>query len=227
MQEPPPGQRGVDSGLDLLLSLSFRAGLFGCCCRAAGDRRVSHHVIGKTLDGRDIDLLELFGDSGAASSGKQESSSKKKKVWVVARQHPGELPCPRHASCAVVRSRAAPLCPGRGTAGESMAEWLVEGMVQRLLDPADPISRRLSELATVYIIPNINPDGSIRGHLRTNAAGANLNREWAAPSLARSPEASSTGLPAPVHGCIRSRTAEASNAHGPLPIGRPNSALET
>lgn len=37
-------------------------------------------------------------------------------------------------------------------------------------------------------------DGSIRGHLRTNAAGANLNREWApkgdydAPTLERSPE---------------------------------------
>lgn len=39
------------------------------------------------------------------------------------------------------------------------------------------------------------PDGSVRGHLRTNACGANLNREWAtvkpeykAPSLERSPE---------------------------------------
>ena len=44
----------------------------------------------------------------------------------------------------------------------------------------------------------MNPDGSVRGHLRTNACGANLNREWAtttkgediyiAPSLERSPE---------------------------------------
>lgn len=39
------------------------------------------------------------------------------------------------------------------------------------------------------------PDGAVRGHLRTNACGANLNREWAtvkpeykAPSLERSPE---------------------------------------
>ena len=37
-------------------------------------------------------------------------------------------------------------------------------------------------------VPNMNPDGSWRGHLRTNAAGANLNREWAAPSAQRSPE---------------------------------------
>lgn len=37
-------------------------------------------------------------------------------------------------------------------------------------------------------MPNVNPDGSIRGHLRTNAAGANLNREWKDPTLERSPE---------------------------------------
>ena len=40
----------------------------------------------------------------------------------------------------------------------------------------------------------MNPDGSVRGYLRTNACGANLNREWAstgtyeAPTLQRSPE---------------------------------------
>ena len=39
----------------------------------------------------------------------------------------------------------------------------------------------------------MNPDGAVRGHLRTNACGANLNREWCtageyeAPTLARSP----------------------------------------
>lgn len=37
-------------------------------------------------------------------------------------------------------------------------------------------------------MPNVNPDGSIRGHLRTNAVGANLNREWKEPSIERSPE---------------------------------------
>ena len=40
----------------------------------------------------------------------------------------------------------------------------------------------------------MNPDGSYRGHLRTNACGANLNREWKAPNLEHSPEVS-TAVP--------------------------------
>jgi murein tripeptide amidase MpaA len=37
-------------------------------------------------------------------------------------------------------------------------------------------------------VPNCNPDGSRRGHLRTNAVGTNLNREWHEPTAAKSPE---------------------------------------
>lgn len=81
-------------------------------------------------------------------------------VWYYARQHPGE----------------------------SMAEWWMEGAIERLLDDSDPVSRRLRERATFHIVPNMNPDGTRRGHLRTNAVGINLNREWHAPSAERSPE---------------------------------------
>mmetsp|Transcript_9347 Transcript_9347/g.23880 ORF Transcript_9347/g.23880 Transcript_9347/m.23880 type:complete len:172 (+) Transcript_9347:2-517(+) len=34
----------------------------------------------------------------------------------------------------------------------------------------------------------MNPDGARRGYLRTNAAGANLNREWQTPKVDYSPE---------------------------------------
>ena len=50
------------------------------------------------------------------------------------------------------------------------------------------MARRIREKAVLYIVPNMNPDGAIRGNLRTNAAGANLNREWRDPSAERSPE---------------------------------------
>ena len=84
----------------------------------------------------------------------------KKVFWITARQHPGE----------------------------TMAEWWVEGFLNRLLDEDDPVARKLRQEAVFHIVPNMNPDGSKRGHLRTNAKGINLNREWNKASLENSPE---------------------------------------
>jgi murein tripeptide amidase MpaA len=81
-------------------------------------------------------------------------------VWLFARQHPGE----------------------------SMAEWWMEGALDMLVDPADSRARELRRKCRFHIVPNVNPDGSVRGHLRTNAAGVNLNREWSEPKKKRSPE---------------------------------------
>lgn len=103
--------------------------------------------LGNTVEGRDLNMI-VIGDPAA-----------RKKVWVIARQHPGE----------------------------AMAEWFVEGMVDALVADS-PIAQQLLAHAVFYIVPNMNPDGAVHGNLRTNAAGANLNREWMAPSLATSPE---------------------------------------
>jgi len=81
-------------------------------------------------------------------------------IWLYARQHPGE----------------------------SMAEWWMEGALEKLTDEDDPVSRVLRAECTFHVVPNMNPDGSRRGHLRTNAVGVNLNREWHAPSAEKSPE---------------------------------------
>lgn len=105
--------------------------------------------LGSTVQQRDINLLTI---------GHEVESDLK--IWIIARQHPGE----------------------------TMAEWFVEGLLNRLLDAQDPTSRALLDRATFYVVPNMNPDGSILGNLRTNAAGANLNREWLTPSLETSPE---------------------------------------
>ena len=110
--------------------------------------------LGSTLDGRDMTLLRL---TDAHSPTPEDN---KKKVWLIARQHPGE----------------------------SMAEWFAEGFLARLTDRADPVARGLLAQCVFHVVPNMNPDGAVRGNLRTNAAGANLNREWAAPSLETSPE---------------------------------------
>ena len=69
-----------------------------------------------------------------------------------------------------------------------MAEWWMEGMINRLVDHSDPVTNAILEKAVIYLVPNMNPDGSRRGHLRTNAVGANLNREWDKASAENSPE---------------------------------------
>ncbi|WP_144207446.1 M14 family metallopeptidase [Shewanella donghaensis] len=89
-----------------------------------------------------------------------DNNPSKKNIWITARQHPGE----------------------------TMAEWLIEGLLNQLLDSDCPTAKLLLDKANFYIVPNMNPDGSVRGHLRTNAAGVNLNREWLSPSLEKSPE---------------------------------------
>ena len=113
---------------------------------AAASEGVAYHCLGRSLDGRPIDCLEL---------GEGEIP-----VWLYARQHPGE----------------------------SMAEWWMEGALEVLCDPSDPVARVLRRECHIHVVPNCNPDGSTRGHLRTNAAGVNLNREWHAPSADKSPE---------------------------------------
>jgi len=106
--------------------------------------------IGKTIEGREIDFLTI-GDEG----------HDKKKIWIIARQHPGE----------------------------SMTSFFMEGLINRLLDVDDPVSRILLKKAVFYVVPFINPDGAIHGNLRANAAGVNLNREWGAPDPEKAPEA--------------------------------------
>ncbi|MFM2597971.1 M14-type cytosolic carboxypeptidase [Vibrio fortis] len=89
-----------------------------------------------------------------------EPGPEKKNIWIIGRQHPGE----------------------------TMAEWFIEGFLQRLLDETDTVGRALLDKVVIRAVPNMNPDGSIRGHLRTNSLGVNLNREWQTPSMERSPE---------------------------------------
>ena len=77
----------------------------------------------------------------------------------------------------------------------------MEGFLTRLLDGSDAMARVLRERATVHVVPNMNPDGSFRGHLRTNAAGTNLNRAWHEPTEEASPEVLAVRNAMDAHGC--------------------------
>ena len=77
---------------------------------------------------------------------------------------------------------------GRQHSGETMASWWMEGALDRLLDAGDEVGAALLSEATVHLVPIINIDGAARGHLRGNAAGLDLNRQWHDPDLAKAPE---------------------------------------
>lgn len=83
----------------------------------------------------------------------------KRKVWIIAQQHPGE----------------------------HMAEWFMEGVIDRV-EQNDAVLQGLLATADLYLIPNMNPDGAVRGHLRTNARGHDLNRAWQSASADQTPE---------------------------------------
>jgi len=124
--------------------------------RSINHSKCHHSVLGLTNDQNPIDLLTI-GDE----------SSHKNKVWLIARQHPGE----------------------------TMAQWFIDGLLQRLTESSSELSiAHVKDIETLlaenvfYIVPNMNLDGSIRGNHRTNAKGLNLNRQWQNTSKLDCPE---------------------------------------
>jgi murein tripeptide amidase MpaA len=105
--------------------------------------------LGESIEGRPIDVL-IVGDEGP----------EQRRVWITARQHPGE----------------------------TAAEWFAEGLLGRLIDDDDPEVAALLDGAVLYVVPCMNPDGGVLGNQRTNAAGRDLNRAWDDPDPALTPE---------------------------------------
>lgn len=72
-----------------------------------------------------------------------------------------------------VRARAHPW--------ESGGNWVVEGLVERLL-AGDADAKRFRNRFAVYLLPMANKDGVARGRTRFNVRGKDLNRNWDKPA---------------------------------------------
>ncbi|MEO9461509.1 MAG: M14-type cytosolic carboxypeptidase [Marinomonas sp.] len=119
-----------------------------------------HDLVAEAASSEGVELTKLTDTLDGQPLDMLQMGEGDKQVWLYARQHPGE----------------------------TQAEWWMEGALECLTDPTDPVARSLRARCRFHIVPNCNPDGSARGHLRTNAVGTNLNREWAEPSAEKSPE---------------------------------------
>ena len=99
---------------------------------------------------------------------------------------------------------------GRQHPGEVQASWWMEGFLGALLDKGNPAARSLLDKATVYVVPNMNPDGTRRGLHRTNAGGVNVLRYGMMSEQLIGVEADGEGITHPA-------TPRASRPSGPRP----------
>jgi len=66
---------------------------------------------------------------------------------------------------------------------EAGGNWVLEGLIARLLQD-DDVAKRCLQKYCVYIMPMANKDGVARGKTRFNMLGKDLNRNWDKPSYA-------------------------------------------
>lgn len=102
--------------------------------------------IGRSAQGRPLPVVRI----GAGETA----------IWILARQHPGEIP----------------------------ASFAMEGLLRRLAASEDEAVATLLQEATLYLAPLVDLDGAALGNMRTSATGVNLNRVWDVPDAGQSPE---------------------------------------
>lgn len=108
------------------------------------DLILSLGVVGESIAGNRVDVLTVTG---------KNYDKNKKVVWVLARQHPGEI----------------------------TSSFVVEGIINTLLSENEWV-RHLRENVIFKIVPMVNPDGVIHGNSRCELVGADPNRRWRNPS---------------------------------------------
>jgi murein tripeptide amidase MpaA len=154
--------------------------------------------LGLSLEGREIECISVGNGNSIA--------------WIQHRQHPGETMAGEgryFGSVCVFTFRMILTWMMKTWTGNPQmymiypslsSEFFAEGFLHRLFGVGKDgeLDEATVEVLTryrLYIVPNMCPDGSVCGHLRTNSVGANLNREWStvhddydAPTMHRSPE---------------------------------------
>jgi murein tripeptide amidase MpaA len=96
------------------------------------------------LGGNEVSLLELTN---------AESRNQKKAIWVLGRQHSGEV----------------------------TSSFMVEGIINFLLSER-PEAMFLMDHFYFKIVPMLNIDGVVHGNTRAELSGCDPNRKWADPS---------------------------------------------
>lgn len=120
---------------------SYLTGIFS---RKEVGRSVTLKNMGRTVGKNRIDLLSI--------TSKRNSSKQKKVVWIIARQHPGEI----------------------------TSSFVVEGIIDFLVGESRA-AEYLKDNFVFKIVPMVNTDGVIHGNARCELVGTDPNRRWKDP----------------------------------------------
>lgn len=134
--------------------------------------------LGQSLQGRNIWCVQLGTGSLVA--------------WIIHRQHPGETMAEHYAEGLLQKLLHLPIernATATATATVDVKEPLYPDPNE--VDDVVVVEAVLRQY-TLYVVPCMCPDGAALGHLRTNAVGANLNREWAPSSIRTSDQTTNT-----------------------------------
>ncbi|KAK5639103.1 hypothetical protein RI129_011595 [Pyrocoelia pectoralis] len=99
-----------------------------------------------------------------------------------------ELPLLTITASSPVNRRPLIFITSRVHPGETNSSWIVEGIINFLLNKENEQARRARELFIFKIIPMLNPDGVIMGNTRSGLNGNDLNRCWLKPHRYKCPE---------------------------------------
>jgi hypothetical protein len=80
-----------------------------------------------------------------------------------------------------IAHRPAVILTSRVHPGESNSSFVIQGVIDFLIDTKNPTSNELRKKFIFKIVPMLNPDGVINGNFRTSLIGKDLNRLWTDP----------------------------------------------
>ena len=86
-----------------------------------------------------------------------------------------------------IKERKCIFITGRIHSGETVSSYVIQGLIDFLINLNNPISKYLRDKFIFKIIPMLNIDGVIYGNYRLNILGKDMNRLWV-PSLVLSPD---------------------------------------
>ncbi|CDW82706.1 zinc carboxypeptidase family protein [Stylonychia lemnae] len=138
------------------------------------DHYFHKQTIIKSLEGRDIDLITITANNKSLEELEPVIENEH-----IIKQNP-ELQAKRFDKpCIMVTSRVH--------CGETPGSYMLQGMLDLLMDFTKPYAKILLETFVFKIIPCLNPDGVARGYWRNDTSGVNLNRHYTDPSPLEQP----------------------------------------